>query len=472
MRKEGGLSKLNDIKIKTVVLLSILFASSMVGVYFTSAPSNLNSVDDSVPSSAAPGTAVLIINDPRKYAFFGWYRPTQFSTEILSILNNTILWASSFASPDEVDIVFYSESGDSYASFVRDWLVNGGYQHAKINNQTSANIEEFDTDYYEGIDLVIYWNTNGYDSINVVNSHVPFITVSTMQTDEMGIGSGISTVSGVNDTFHVINTGYYPTQSYPKGPLILDDSYSFTATEASSIGKVLISSEVELITTPIEISMAQNVSILADGSASMTFTITIPESPLSDILREAFFENASALEKDVEYNVPENITVKQYYEFEEGITDVSLLGDVGNRDGKVDMDDINQIASHIGNAIGDDDWISDLDVNWDGKIDVRDLAIAAHNFGKTENNTGFLFVSGYYDGELVNLTNVYYRGPEGSSKINVSESGYVWYHLLPGTYTVFGTFDGTEKNTSASINAGEMAFVELDFGGAPAQVQE
>jgi len=463
---------MNNIKIKTIVLLSILFASSIAGVYLSTTPGILKSSDTSIPSSAVPGRAVLIVNDPRKYAFFGWYRPTQFSTEILNILNSTVLWASSYMNPDEVDIVFFSESGDSYASFVQDWLVSGGYLLENIVYQTSANIEEFESDYYEGIDLVIYWNKNGYDSINVVNSHVPFITVSAMQTDEMGIGSGVATMSGVNDTFHIVNTGYYPTENYPKGPLFLDDSYSFEATEASSIGKVLIASEVELITTPIEISMVQNVSVQADGSALMTFTITIPESPLSDILREAFFENASALGKDVEYDVPENITVQEEYEFEEGITDVSLLGDVGDRDGQVDLNDLDQIASHIGNVIGDDDWDSDLDVNWDGKIDIRDLAIAAHNYGKTENNTGILFASGYYDGELVNLTDVYYRGPEGSSKINVSDSGHVWYHLLPGTYTVFGTFNGIEKNTTAVLSPGEVAFVQLEFGGAPAPVEQ
>jgi len=168
---------MNDIKIKTMVLMSILLASSIAGVYLTATPSKLSVLDDSTLSSAIPGTAVLIVNDPRKYAFFGLYSPTSFSTEILNLLNNTIVWASSYANPDGVDIVFYSESGDSHASFVRDWLVSGGYEQAKINNQTSANIEEFDSDYYDGVDLVIYWNTNGYDSINVVNSHVPFITV-------------------------------------------------------------------------------------------------------------------------------------------------------------------------------------------------------------------------------------------------------------------------------------------------------
>lgn len=459
---------MNELKIKSVLLILLIFVSSIAATYLMVETVNPSLSSNSVIASAETEKAVLIINDPQKYAFFGWYRPTQFATEILNLLNSTILWASSHMDTNEVNIVFYNDPGDSYAAFVQDWLVGGGYLLENINNQTAANIEEFEPDYYADIDLVIYWSTFGYDSMNVINSNVPFITVSVVQTEEMGIGNGIVTASGTNDTFHVVNNGYYPTENYPLTKLVLDDSYSFQATEATSRGKVLVASEVESVTTQVEISTVQNVTVDGDGNALMSFSITIPESPLSDMLRGAFFENPLALEQDVEYDVPETVPVKVESDSEETIKDVSLLGDVSDNDGVVELEDLDLISSQVGTTIVDDDWNPSLDLNGDGKVDVRDLAIAAHNYGKTDNNTGSLFISGYYDGELVNFTEVYYRGPEGSSKINVSASGHIWYHILPGTYTVFGTFNGTEKSTSAVISPGEVTYTQLDFGGIPA----
>jgi len=458
---------MNELKIKSVLLILLIFVSSIAATYLMVETVNPSLSSNSVIASAETEKAVLIINDPQKYAFFGLYRPTQFATEILNLLNSTILWASSHMDPNEVDIVFYNDPGDSYAAFVQDWLVGGGYLLENINNQTAANIEEFEPDYYADIDLVIYWSTFGYDSMNVINSNVPFITVSVVQTEEMGIGKGIVTASGTNDTFHVVNNGYYPTESYPLTKLVLDDSYSFQATEATSRGKVLVSCEVESVTTHLEISTIQNITIEEDGSASISFTIRIPESPLSDMLRESFFENPLALEQNVEYDVPETIAVEEESDVEETIKDASLLGDVSDHDGQVEMEDLDLITSHIGETIDDEGWVPEFDLNWDGKIDVRDLAIAAHNYGKTQNNTGSLFVSGYYAGELVNLTEVYYRGPEGSNRTSVSAVGQIWYHLRPGTYTIFGTFNGTEKSTEVGVNPGEVTYAQLDFGGAP-----
>jgi hypothetical protein len=459
---------MNNSKLKSTFVILVIFASSIAGAYLMIDSVNPSPVRNSAVASLETEKAVLIINDPQKYAFFGLYSPTGFALETLNLLNRTILWASSQMNPDEVNLVFYSDPGNSHADFVLDWLVGGGYLPVNINNQTSANIEEFDPDYYLDTDLVIYWSTVDYDSTNVINSNVPFITVSVVQAEEMGIGSGIVTASGASDTFYIVNNGYYPTENYPLTKLVLDDSYSFHATRATSRGRVLVASQVESVTTEVETTTMENISIQGDGSALLALTITIPESPLSDMLREAFFQNPLSLEKNVEYDVPETIPVQQDSSIEDTVKGASLLGDVSDYDGQVELEDLDLITNHMGSSIGDDDWNPSLDLNWDGKIDMRDLAIAAHNYGKTDNNTGSLFISGYYDGELVNLTEVYYRGPEGSTKINVSASGQIWYHLLPGTYTIFGTFNGTEKSTDAVVIAGQVTYAQLDYGGTSA----
>jgi len=443
----------------------------MISIFFnTVAVSDAQFPIMSEISSGSTSKDVLIISDPSKYAYFGWYRATPFSITIWELLNRTVLWASSYTQPNETKIVFFREPTDTDAVEVYNWLINGGYKSENILLHPSSDAESLPSDYYYDRDLAIYWNaTYGYNSTNIVNSKVPFITVSAMQTDEMGIGSGILTMSDINDTFHIVNNDYYPTNSYSLGPLLFDDSYPFKATEASADGKVLIKAEVESDTTQIEMSMIQNITVLpgSDGSANMNFTIIIPESPLADILREAFFTNASSLEKNVEYDVPDQILVSEKVNLEKAVKDVSLQGDVSNDDGQVDGDDLEFIASNLGYTLGDEEWNPNLDLNWDGKIDMKDVAIAAHNYGKTVNNTGSLFVAGYYNAISVNCTSVYYRGPEGSPKTNISESGYIWYNILPGSYTVFGTYNGIENSTSFVVEPEKVTYAQIDFGGLP-----
>jgi hypothetical protein len=56
------------------------------------------------------------------------------------------------------------------------------------------------------------------------------------------------------------------------------------------------------------------------------------------------------------------------------------IGDI-NFDGKVDMKDIGLVASAFGAHPGHPRWNEAYDVILDGKIDMRDIAIVAHNFG-------------------------------------------------------------------------------------------
>jgi Ca2+-binding EF-hand superfamily protein len=57
-------------------------------------------------------------------------------------------------------------------------------------------------------------------------------------------------------------------------------------------------------------------------------------------------------------------------------------GDI-NRDGKVDMKDVAIAAKAFGSCAGDPRWNPVADQNEDGKIDLKDIALVAKNFGKT-----------------------------------------------------------------------------------------
>ncbi len=437
----------------------------MISLSLNTVPVNTPPLGMSETSSEVTSKDVLIINDPNKYAYFGWYKPTFFSTTIWELLNRTVLWASSYTQPNETKIVFFREPSDTDAVGVYNWLTSGGYLAKNIVLHPIADAATLVPNYYNDSDLVIYWNTYGYNSTNIISSTVPFITVSAMQTDEMGIGSGSLTKSASNDTFHIVNNKYYPTENYPLGPLIFDDSYNFEATEALADGKVLIQAEVESVATQVEISILQDIEVQTNGSADIFFTIIIPESPLADLLRQSFFSNTSSLQPDVEYDVPDNITVTDETSLEKGIKTVALQGDVSDGDGQVGREDLEVIAGNIGSMVGDEDWNTELDLNWDGKVNVKDLAIAARNYEKTLNNTGSLYIAGYYNGTLVNCTNVYYRGPEGSAKINISNAGYIWHNILPGSYTIYGTYNNTEKSTEVLVEPKRVTYTQLDFGG-------
>lgn len=58
-----------------------------------------------------------------------------------------------------------------------------------------------------------------------------------------------------------------------------------------------------------------------------------------------------------------------------------LWGDV-NHDGLVDIRDIAIVAKAYGSYPGSPTWKAEADINGDGKIDLKDVAIACKNFGK------------------------------------------------------------------------------------------
>lgn len=63
-------------------------------------------------------------------------------------------------------------------------------------------------------------------------------------------------------------------------------------------------------------------------------------------------------------------------------TYAEILGDV-NGDGKVDIRDIALAALAYGSFTGYPNYNPKADLNQDGTIDIRDLAIIAKNFGQT-----------------------------------------------------------------------------------------
>ena len=103
-------------------------------------------------------------------------------------------------------------------------LIHEGY-HVTVANQTAITTM---TD-FSAYDLVMYPNLDDRSAANVVASGVHFITMEPGQTDEMGIGTGVSTYSGWAQEFQI-------TQG---GTLVFDNAVRTEAIEAAGNGEVL-----------------------------------------------------------------------------------------------------------------------------------------------------------------------------------------------------------------------------------------
>jgi len=81
--------------------------------------------------------------------------------------------------------------------------------------------------------------------------------------------------------------------------------------------------------------------------------------------------------------------------------------------------------------------------------------------------TGSLSVIGYADSTAVQFS-AYYVGPSGQgTTVTVPTSGYTWSNLAPGTYTVYGTYNGIQKNQPVTVVAGQTVSATLTFAGTP-----
>jgi hypothetical protein len=79
--------------------------------------------------------------------------------------------------------------------------------------------------------------------------------------------------------------------------------------------------------------------------------------------------------------------------------------------------------------------------------------------------TGSLSVMGYADQTAVQFS-AYYVGPSGQGPtVTVPTSGYTWFSLAVGTYTVYGTYNSILKNQPVTVVAGQTASATLTFAG-------
>jgi hypothetical protein len=463
----------NTTRVQAIALFILLAFSPIAALSAPNSSADRTRARDgsrSLESQLATPKDILIVDDVAKYAFFGWYRASQMSETGWRLLNRTTEWIISFALPNTTAVVLFTYDGtldpvtDADGKAVYDHLVAWGYSSANISVHQQSHIGTLNGSYYAAFHLVIYAHPFDRDASIVVDSQTPFITFCAGQTDEMGIGTGSLTMHEYRDTFYVVSSDSYPTYLEALGPLTFESGMWVDATETAGGGELLITAEVESVCSYVETALTQSVSIGPGGDAVVALTIEVPDSPLADMYREAFFTDTSALVPGAEYEIPEGKAVEDTTELKEGVIDISLEGDT-NGDGKVDIFDIVRMAQIYGVKCPDPRYDRLCDLDFDSDIDIFDLVKAAGNYGLTRENTGHLHVTGYYNGSPVACTNVYYVGPRTSAPINISECGCTWRYIRPGFYTIKGDAVGTTQGTEVVVSPQETSYAQLDFGG-------
>ncbi|MCJ7422691.1 ABC transporter substrate-binding protein [Candidatus Bathyarchaeota archaeon] len=255
---------------------------------------------------------------------------------------------------------------------------NNIYRNNFVNNTVQVNIE----------DSIDVWD-NGYVSGGNFWSDYTGVDVKS------GSGQDLLGSDGIGDTPYIIdanNIDRYPLMS-PYG-----SSLAIAATVDIDPGILNLKGKLKWVNAYIELPEGYNISDVDVSTLRLNMTIPAELEPTaigdydSDTIPDLMVEfnrtavSELALSEGIMYgNATLTVTGKLYDGalFEgSGVIKVRMPGDI-NCDGKVDVKDIALVSLAFGSYPGHPRWNPLADENEDGKIDVRDVSLIAKNFGKT-----------------------------------------------------------------------------------------
>jgi len=230
---------------------------------------------------------VLIVSDLNPRAFFGFYRATMMPATGWNLLRRTIGWADGHLDPGATDVLLFTYNNDltwpvDYQQEdgfqVYSWLVAQGFN---ITGHAQWEMPDLTIPYYQTFDLIIYWNGYGYDPMRAIVSGTPLISVSTMHTTPMNIGSE-GTFHEDRADFCVVNNAYHPTATYPLGPLTLENSMWTDGVRVLGEGVVLIGDDCLPGDVP-ESDLAGRLRLLRGPNPNpvvdrMAYSVDLPEA--------------------------------------------------------------------------------------------------------------------------------------------------------------------------------------------------
>ncbi len=215
----------------------------------------------------------------------------------------------------------------------------------------------------------IHWNTSGVAEGNyTISGQASFVPFEFNTTNNFLTDGNVQILTQIRDVA-ITNVTTSRSWVYAGMPV------NITVT-AENVGQVVESFDVQVFYGS-NLFATQPVVDLAAG-AEVVYTFTLDTTNLSTCVNYTISAQASIV--PFEFNTTNNV-------FVDGVLVVRLVGDI-NGDGRVDMRDIAIAAAAFGSSPGTPRWNPNADITGrtylvpDGVVDMRDVALIAKNFGK------------------------------------------------------------------------------------------
>ncbi len=241
----------------------------------------------------------------------------------------------------------------------------------------------------ETFDVTVYYDSTLIDSQTVVDLNPNEERILSFVWDTTGVAGGNYTIkaeaSQVPDEFDIINNTYVDG-SVEIRELIRDVAIIYLSAEPS----IIYAGQPVNVTVTAKnkgnLTETFGVTIYYDSNTMATFPVVDlpPNGEITFVhawnttgLPECsnFTISAEASTVPFETNTADNIMV-------DGWVKIKILGDINN-DGKVDIKDVAIVAAAFGSYPWHERWNPDADLNDDGRVDIKDVAMVASNFGRT-----------------------------------------------------------------------------------------
>jgi len=292
------------------------------------------------------------------------------------------------------------ETGDGFIlTLIRDlaitnvvpstsWAYQGWPVSVQVTARNNGNISET-------FNVTAYYDNVTIGTIPVVNLAQNSDTILTFNWNTSGVAEGNYTMSARASTvpfeFNITNNyladGQVQILTQIRDVAIMNVTTPRTwAYQGESVNVTVTAKNVGYVNESFNLMAYYNASLL--GNVSI-----VDLAPGAEVV-EVFAWNTSGLTPCSNYTISGQASIVPFEFnttnniFVDGNVKIRLVGDI-NGDGKVDIRDISVAAQAFGTIAGDPRWNPDADITGtmylvpDGFVNIRDVALIAKNFGKS-----------------------------------------------------------------------------------------